>query len=239
MQDEKHGSQEGIMEDLNPRFNDVRGRLSKGLGGLYLPHHPEHTRQRNTTNDLDDHVAAADIDHGSSGTSHSGGAFSKQKWKAVAFEHEEWLEDIQEHEADGSPARRVKDLEPRQKKRKDEEGCGYVWDTLFTPEVMLDDLPSSFRPFTFEYGRITDPWEHMCRFENTAQLHRISDGMKCCIFATTLTGAAQQWFVQLSGGSIPTFGRLCQMFLHHFANSRKHKKARLCSSALRNMRVSR
>lgn len=110
---------------------------------------------------------------------------------------------------------------------------------VVTPEVMLDDLPSSFRPFTFEYGRITDPWEHVCRFENTAQLHRISDGVKCCIFATTLTCAAQQWFVQLSGGSIPTFGRLCPIFLHHFANSRKHKKARLRSSALRNMRVSR
>lgn len=138
-----------------------------------------------------------------------------------------------------TPTRRVEDLEPRQKKRKDEEGGGYVWDTLFTPEVMLDDLPSSFRPFTFEYGRITDPWEHVCRFENTAQLHRISDDVKCCIFATSLTCAAQQWFVQLSGGSIPTFGRLCPMFLHHFANSRKHKKARLRSSALRNMRVSR
>lgn len=89
----------------------------------------------------------------------------------------------------------------------------------------MEDLPTSFRPFTFEYGGTTDPWEHVCRFENAAQLHLLSDRVKCRVFATTLTGPAQQWFGQLHGGSVPTFGKLFSMFLHHFASSRKYRKS--------------
>lgn len=112
----------------------------------------------------------------------------------------------------------------REKRGRDEEG-GYIQATPFTPEVLTDDLPASFRSFTFEYDGTTDPWEHVCRFENTAQLHLLSDGVKCRVFATTLTSAAQQWFGQLPGSSVPTFKRLCSKFLHHFASSRKHQKS--------------
>lgn len=80
---------------------------------------------------------------------------------------------------------------------------------------MADDFPPSFRPITFEYGGSTDHWEHLCWFENTALLHRLSDGVKCRVFAMTLTGPAHQWFRQLSAGSIPTFDKLSSMLLHH------------------------
>lgn len=140
-----------------------------------------------------------------------------EKRKAVSFEREESADDVQELEANRAPLQ-------REKRGRDEEG-GYIQATPFTPEVLTDDLPASFRSFTFEYDGTTDPWEHVCRFENTAQLHLLSDGVKCRVFATTLTSAAQQWFGQLPGSSVPTFKRLCSKFLHHFASSRKHQKS--------------
>lgn len=109
------------------------------------------------------------------------------------------------------------------KGRVETEGC-WVRAMPFTTEVMVDDLPPSFRPITFEYNGVTDPWEHLSRFENTSFLHRLSDGVKCRVFPTTLTGPAQQWSGQLPERSVSSFGRLSAMFLHHFASSRKHKK---------------
>lgn len=101
------------------------------------------------------------------------------------------------------------------KNGRGEEGDGYMRAMPFTPRVMADDFPPSFRPITFEYGGSTDHWEHLCWFENTALLHRLSDGVKCRVFAMTLTGPAHQWFRQLSAGSIPTFDKLSSMLLHH------------------------
>lgn len=140
------------------------------------------------------------------------------------MEHEELADDGRELEANRAPLPREGRKESREKRGRGEES-GYIQATPFTPEVLTDDLLASFRSLTFEYDGTTDPWEHVCRFENTAQLHLLSDGVKCRVFATTLTSAAQQWFGQLPGGSVPTFGRLCSMFLHHFASSRKHQKS--------------
>lgn len=115
------------------------------------------------------------------------------------------------------------------KGRIETNGC-WIRAMPFTAEVMADDLPSSFRQITFEYNGVTDPGEHLSRFENTSFLHRLSDGVKCRVFPTTLTGSAQQWFGQLPEGSISSFGRLSAMFLHHFASSRKHQRGlSLCS----------
>ncbi|KAI3474877.1 hypothetical protein Pfo_030188 [Paulownia fortunei] len=67
----------------------------------------------------------------------------------------------------------------------------------FTEEVMMDDLPTNFRSLNYDYDGTTYPWEHLCRFENSALLHRYSDGVKCKVFLTTLSKSAQQWFSQL------------------------------------------
>ncbi|KAL0412177.1 UNVERIFIED_CONTAM: hypothetical protein Slati_3807400 [Sesamum latifolium] len=63
----------------------------------------------------------------------------------------------------------------------------------FTEEVMADKLPVNCRtPAIAEYDGTTDPQEHLSRFENTALLHRYTDGIKCRVFVTTFARAAQQ-----------------------------------------------
>lgn len=66
----------------------------------------------------------------------------------------------------------------------------------FSENIANEDLPASFRPITFEYDGTTDPWEHVCRFKNIAMVYRYTDGVRCHVFATTLTKAAQTWFSQ-------------------------------------------
>ncbi|KAI3458805.1 hypothetical protein Pfo_015468 [Paulownia fortunei] len=84
----------------------------------------------------------------------------------------------------------------------------------FIEEVMVDDLPANFRSLNYDYDGTTNPWEHLCRFENSALLHRYSDGVKCRVFLTTLSKLAQQWFSHSA-------------FLHQFASSQKHQKMSL------------
>ncbi|KAI3451162.1 hypothetical protein Pfo_007827 [Paulownia fortunei] len=84
----------------------------------------------------------------------------------------------------------------------------------FTEEIMMDDLPANFRSLNYDYDGTTDPREHLCRFENSALLHRYSDGVKCRVFLTTLSKLAQQWFSHFS-------------FLHQFVSCRKHQKTSL------------
>lgn len=59
---------------------------------------------------------------------------------------------------------------------------------------MRDELQASFRAVGFEYEGTIDHWDHICRFENMALLHQFTDGIKCRLFAITLTKVAQQWF---------------------------------------------
>lgn len=91
----------------------------------------------------------------------------------------------------------------------------------FVENVIVDDLPTSFRSVTFEYDGTTDPWDHICRFENTSFLHRYSDGVKCRVFAITLTNYVQNWFSQLGDEVIHGFEQLTALFMLRFASSRK------------------
>lgn len=50
--------------------------------------------------------------------------------------------------------------------------------------VMADELPTSFRHIMLSMTT-SDPWDHLCRFENTALLCLFSDGVKCKVFAST------------------------------------------------------
>lgn len=82
---------------------------------------------------------------------------------------------------------------------------------------MVDNLPACFRLVNFEYDGTTNPWDHVCRFENTAY----SYCGKCRVIATILTKSAQTWFSQLGDGSIHDFEQLTTLFLHQFASLRK------------------
>ncbi|KAI3459553.1 hypothetical protein Pfo_016216 [Paulownia fortunei] len=78
----------------------------------------------------------------------------------------------------------------------------------FMEEVIMDDLSANFRPLNYDYDGITDPWEHLYRFENSALLHSYSEGVKC----------------RLPCNSINFFDEFSFTFLHQFASSRKHQK---------------
>ncbi|KAL0374092.1 UNVERIFIED_CONTAM: hypothetical protein Sradi_3324900 [Sesamum radiatum] len=107
-------------------------------------------------------------------------------------------------------------------------------DIPFTEEVMTDELPVNCRtPAIVEYDGTTDPQEHLSRFENTALLHRYTDGIKCRVFVTTFTWAAQQWFNQLPLPVIGSFREFRSLFLHQFASSGKYRKIELSLFSIR------
>ncbi|XP_012852335.1 PREDICTED: uncharacterized protein LOC105971944 [Erythranthe guttata] len=103
----------------------------------------------------------------------------------------------------------------------------------FSANILDDDLPHSFRPVTYEYLGTTDPFEHLCRFNNTSDLHRFTEGVKCRVFATTLAGAAQTWFSQLPADTIGGFDQLSACFMDHFASSKKQRRSTLTLFAVR------
>ncbi|KAL8534973.1 hypothetical protein ACS0TY_010846 [Phlomoides rotata] len=72
----------------------------------------------------------------------------------------------------------------------------------FTPEILQDELSFNFKSLNYEYDGTTDSYEHLMRFENSAILHRYGEGVKCRVFLTTLSKAAQQWFNQLGPNTI-------------------------------------
>ncbi|XP_057790986.1 uncharacterized protein LOC131008104 [Salvia miltiorrhiza] len=61
----------------------------------------------------------------------------------------------------------------------------------------------------------------MARFEGLAALHQYGDGIKCRIFAMTLSGMAQRWFHNLRSNSIQTYGDLHLMFMRQFASAKR------------------
>lgn len=52
----------------------------------------------------------------------------------------------------------------------------------FVENVMVDDILASFMPVTFDYDGTSDTCDHICRFDNTALLHRYYDGVKYMVF---------------------------------------------------------
>ncbi|XP_012827901.1 PREDICTED: uncharacterized protein LOC105949160 [Erythranthe guttata] len=104
---------------------------------------------------------------------------------------------------------------------------GHTKKSPFTTQILDDELPGSFRPVMYEYLGTTYPNEHLCRFNNTSDLHRFSEGVKCRVFTTTLAGPAQAWFSQLRPSSIGSFDQLASVFLDHFASSKKQKRSTL------------
>lgn len=103
----------------------------------------------------------------------------------------------------------------------------------FSECVMEGDLPASFKSIGFEYDGSLDPRDHVCQFEGMALLHRFWDGIKCRVFATTLTGSAQQWFSQLGNGIITSFDTFVALFVHQFASWRRQSRSNLSLYGMR------
>ncbi|KAL0286848.1 UNVERIFIED_CONTAM: hypothetical protein Sangu_2469100 [Sesamum angustifolium] len=93
---------------------------------------------------------------------------------------------------------------------------------------MADELVANCRTLVIsKYDGSTDPQEHLSYFENVALLHKYTDGIKCCVFATTFASASQQWFNQLPAGVRGSFQKFRSLFLYQFASSRKLQKMEL------------
>ncbi|XP_057811516.1 uncharacterized protein LOC131025746 [Salvia miltiorrhiza] len=97
----------------------------------------------------------------------------------------------------------------------------------FSDDILADTLPRSYKPISLDYDGTTDPEVHLNRFEGLVTLHMYTEGIKCRIFSTTLTGLAQLWFGTLAPNSIRSFEELQVRFLRQFASSRRVGKSAL------------
>ncbi|KAL8464490.1 hypothetical protein ACS0TY_034136 [Phlomoides rotata] len=62
-------------------------------------------------------------------------------------------------------------------------------DRVSDPRPVTDELLFNFKPHNYEYDGITDPYENLMQFENSAILHRYGERVKCRVFLTTLSKA--------------------------------------------------
>ncbi|KAL0423478.1 UNVERIFIED_CONTAM: hypothetical protein Sradi_0882600 [Sesamum radiatum] len=101
----------------------------------------------------------------------------------------------------------------------------------FTEGIMADELPMNCRtPAIAEYDGTTDPQEHLSHFENAALLHRYTDDIKCRVFVTTF---ARGRTAMVQPIILESFQEFRFLFLHRFANSRKHRKIELSLFSIR------
>ncbi|XP_012842286.1 PREDICTED: uncharacterized protein LOC105962516 [Erythranthe guttata] len=108
-----------------------------------------------------------------------------------------------------------------------------VGSSPFAKHLDDDPIPASYRPISFEYNGTSDPAEHLSRFNNTASLHQLTEGVRCRAFATTLAGPAQAWFGLLPSGSMQSFEQFAKAFMNQFASSKKCKKTSLSLFSIR------
>lgn len=94
----------------------------------------------------------------------------------------------------------------------------------FSADIQTDPVPKNFKLIFCEYKGQGDPEEHLMKFESLCLLHQYSEGVKCRVFLTTLSGPAQQWFKQLPRSSIHSYEDLREIFLHQFVSSKKSTK---------------
>ena len=59
--------------------------------------------------------------------------------------------------------------------------------------------------FLESYDDLSDPEDHLTRYQSVMQLYGFTDAIWCRTFATILKGAARTWFNQLPMGSIASF----------------------------------
>lgn len=167
MQDKESGPQERIMEDLNQRFNvkvdspvdtpeSSRGPLTTPIIRSVRTNTTEPTVQMTMTQ-LRAFILEAVAQAIPAGRPAEILPPVGEKREAVSFEREEALSDDREPEVEPLQRARTDMVETQRRSERDGEEGGYVRATPFTHEVLRDDLPVSFRSFTFEYDGTADP----------------------------------------------------------------------------------
>ena len=98
--------------------------------------------------------------------------------------------------------------------------------TPFTPEIEREEKPKDFNPLVLEkYEGSGDPMAQLLHYKQRMSMERVSEGLNCKLFATTLLGKALSWFCQLPEGSITSFASFGQRFLEQYHNYRPHQKS--------------
>ncbi|KAL2230318.1 uncharacterized protein LOC105172080 [Sesamum indicum] len=95
--------------------------------------------------------------------------------------------------------------------------CNKILTEKVNPSFRMPDLP--------KYDGTRDPHEHLAAFDMVMNLYGQPSPITAKLFATTLTGKAQEWFTSLHPGSIESHEQLVQKFTFHFASKRKQKRS--------------
>ncbi|KAL2246226.1 UNVERIFIED_CONTAM: hypothetical protein Sindi_2890800 [Sesamum indicum] len=96
----------------------------------------------------------------------------------------------------------------------------------FCNDILIQTVEPGFRvPDLRRYDGMRDPQEHVAAFEMIMNLYGQSALIMAKLFATTLTGKAQEWFTNLPRGSIESYEQLVQKFNFHFASKKKQKRS--------------
>ncbi|KAL2232399.1 UNVERIFIED_CONTAM: hypothetical protein Sindi_1419900 [Sesamum indicum] len=96
----------------------------------------------------------------------------------------------------------------------------------FCNKILIETVNPSFRmPDLPKYDGTRDPQEHLAAFDMVMNLYGQSSSIMAKLFVTTLTGKAQEWFMNLLLGSIESHEQLLQKFAFHFASKRKQKRS--------------
>ncbi|PKA64387.1 hypothetical protein AXF42_Ash009609 [Apostasia shenzhenica] len=76
-------------------------------------------------------------------------------------------------------------------------------------------------PRVSDYNDLTDPAQHVKRFENAlATSDPVSDAYKCRLFRNTLTGLALDWLDEIPHGSVKNFQQFFEQFRTRFGTSK-------------------
>ncbi|XP_011075717.1 uncharacterized protein LOC105160151 [Sesamum indicum] len=96
----------------------------------------------------------------------------------------------------------------------------------FSNDILVQTVEPGFRvPDLQRYDGMKDSQEHVAAFEMVMNLYRQPGPIMAKLFATTLTGKAQEWFTNLPRGSIESYEQLVQKFNFHFASKKKQKRS--------------
>ncbi|OVA14896.1 hypothetical protein BVC80_8953g11 [Macleaya cordata] len=102
-------------------------------------------------------------------------------------------------------------------------------DSPFVDDIAPVEMPRKFSlPNMKLYDGTTDPDDHIAQYKQrmfTAAIPRdLREACMCKGFGSSLMGPTLQWYTNLHNNSISSFAKLTDVFVEHFASSRKLEK---------------